>query len=121
MSLLQKAADFKAFLARVWALSLPYFQSEEKWKARALLAAIVGLNLAFVYTLVLFNEWNRFFYDALQDKNYPVFLEQLVRYSVLALIYIVIAVYRFYLTQQLEMRWRAWMTRHTMKRWLDHQ
>lgn len=121
MSLLQKVADFKAFLVRAWALSLPYFKSEEKWKARSLLAAIVALNLAFVYTLVLFNEWNRFFYDALQDKNYPVFIEQLIRYTVLAFIYIIIAVYRFYLTQQLEMRWRAWLTRHYMKRWLDHQ
>lgn len=65
MPLLQKAADFKAFLARAWALSLPYFKSEEKWKARALLASIIGLNLAFVYILVLFNDWNRLFYDAL--------------------------------------------------------
>ena len=121
MSLLKKAADFKAFLIRVWALSLPYFKSEEKWKARALLASIVALNLAFVYTLVLFNEWNRFFYDALQEKNYPVFIEQLVRYTVLAFIYIIIAVYRFYLTQQLEMRWRAWMTSHYLQRWLDHR
>lgn len=121
MSILRKAAEFKAFLGRAWALALPYFQSEEKWKARSLLAAIVALNLAFVYTLVLFNEWNRFFYDALQEKNYPVFIEQLIRYTVLAFIYIIIAVYRFYLTQHLEMRWRAWMTRHYMQRWLDHQ
>ncbi len=114
MSLFRKAAEFKAFLGRAWALALPYFQSEEKWKARGLLAAIVALNLAFVYTLVLFNEWNRFFDDALQEKNYPVFIEQLIRYTVLAFIYIIIAVYRFYLTQHLEMRWRAWMTRHYM-------
>ena len=121
MSLLRKAADFKAFLARVWALSLPYFKSEEKWRARALLLTIVALNLAFVYVLVLFNDWNRLFYDALQEKNYAVFIDQLIRYIVLAFIYIVIAVYRFYLTQQLEMRWRGWMTRHYMRRWLDHQ
>src|SRR5512145_1060507 len=121
MSLHTKLADFKSFIGNVWALAVPYFQSEEKWKARGLLAAIIALNLGFVYTLVLFNEWNRFFYDALQEKNYPVFLEQLLRYSVLAFIYVVIAVYRFYLTQQLEMRWRAWMTRHYLRRWLDHQ
>jgi putative ATP-binding cassette transporter len=121
MSLLKKLAHFKVFLMRTWALSLPYFKSEEKWKARALLAAIIALNLAFVYTLVLFNEWNRFFYDALQEKNHPVFIEQLVRYSVLALIYILISVYKFYLTQQLVIRWRAWMTRHYLKRWLGHQ
>jgi putative ATP-binding cassette transporter len=121
MSLLQKLAHFKVFLVRALALSLPYFKAEEKWKARALLASIIVLNLAFVYTLVLFNEWNRFFYDALQEKDYPVFLEQLLRYTVLAFIYVVIAVYKFYLTQQLEMRWRAWMTRHYLKRWLDNQ
>jgi putative ATP-binding cassette transporter len=121
MSLLKKAAEFKVFLVRTWALSLPYFKSEEKWRARSLLAAIIGLNLGFVYTLVLFNEWNRFFYDALQEKNYPVFIEQLFRYTVLAFIYVIIAVYKFYLTQQLEMRWRAWMTRHYLRRWLDHQ
>ncbi len=121
MSLLHKAKLFKTFLLRTWALSLPYFKSEEKWRARALLAAIVALNLGFVYTLVLFNEWNRYFYDALQEKNHPVFIEQLIRYTVLAFIYVVIAVYKFYLTQQLEMRWRAWMTRHYLKRWLDHQ
>lgn len=121
MSLLRKAADFKAFLSRAWALALPYFQSEEKWKARTLLASIIALNLAFVYTLVQFNEWNRYFYDALQEKNYPVFVDQLIRYTVLAFIYIIIAVYRFYLTQHLEMGWRAWMTRHYLQRWLDHQ
>lgn len=121
MSLLRKAVEFKAFLGRAWALALPYFQSEEKWKARLLLASIVALNLAFVYTLVLFNEWNRFFYDALQEKNYPVFIDQLIRYTVLAFIYIIIAVYRFYLTQHLEMGWRAWMTRHYMQRWLGRQ
>jgi putative ATP-binding cassette transporter len=120
MTLLRKAAAVRDFLHRIWVLSLPYFRSEEKWQARALLAAIVSLNLAFVYTLVQFNEWNRFFYDALQERNYPVFISQLVRYTVLACIYIVIAVYRFYLTQQLEMRWRAWMTRHYMDRWLQH-
>ena len=42
-------------LGRVWALSLPYFQSEDKWRARSLLAACVGLNLGMVYLLVLFN------------------------------------------------------------------
>lgn len=121
MSLLKKLADFKAFATRAWTLSVPYFHSEKKWKARALLASIIALNLGFVYTLVLFNEWNRLFYDALQDRDYPVFLEQLLRYTVLAIIYVVIAVYKFYLTQQLEMRWRAWMTRHYLQRWLDNQ
>ena len=58
---MQQPQKFSAFLKRVWALSAPYFASREKWKARALLAAIVVLNLASVYMLVLLNEWNRVF------------------------------------------------------------
>mgnify|MGYP000603731739 CR=1 FL=1 len=112
---------FSAFLKRVWALSAPYFKSDEKWKARALLAAIVVLNLASVYMLVLLNDWNRVFYDALQNKDQAVFWQQLGRFTYLAFALIIIAVYKFYLTQLLQVRWRAWMTADTLKRWLaDH-
>ena len=121
MTHISKFSAFKAQSAKVWALSLPYFQSEEKWKARALLAAIVILNLAAVYMLVLINDWNRVFYDALQNKQADVFWTQLGRFTYLAFGFIIIAVYKFYLTQLLEMRWRAWMTDHYLGRWLTHQ
>ena len=106
---------------RVWALSKPYFHSEEKWRARLLLGAIVVLNLALVYMNVLFNDWNGLFFNSLQDKNQPAFWDLMVRFSYLAFIFIVIAVYKFYLTQLMEMRWRAWMTRHYMDRWMGQQ
>ena len=115
---LSKLASMRLLLRRVWALSKPYYASEEKWKARLLLAAIIGLNLAIVYMAVLFNDWNKLFYDALQDKNAEVFWTQLGRFTYLAFAFIVIAVYKFYLTQLLEMRWRAWMTGHYLQRWL---
>ena len=121
MSRFDKLARLRLFLRQVLHLSAPYFGSEEKWRARGLLVAIVALNLAAVYMLVLLNEWNRTFYDALQNKNAAVFWTQLGRFTYLALIFIVIAVYRFYLTQLLQLRWRAWMTRDLMRRWLtDH-
>jgi len=34
--------------------------------------------------------------------------------------FIVVAVYRFYLTQLLEIRWRAWMTKDFLQRWSTH-
>ncbi len=105
-------------LSRVWALSLPYFQSEEKWRARLLLAACIGLNLGMVYMMVLLNDWNRVFYDALQNRNAQVFWHQLGVFAMLATCFIIVAVYRFYLTQLLEVRWRAWMTRDYLQRWL---
>jgi vitamin B12/bleomycin/antimicrobial peptide transport system ATP-binding/permease protein len=114
-----KLRAFRQFCARVLALSAPYFRSEDKWKARGLLAAIVLLNLAAVYMLVLLNDWNRVFYDALQNKDQAVFWTQLGRFTYLAFAFIIIAVYRFYLTQLLEVRWRAWMTANYLERWLS--
>lgn len=116
-----KWASFQRFAARVWALSKPYFSSDEKWKARGLLAAIVALNLGSVYLLVLLNDWNRLFYDALQAKDQAAFWEQLGRFVFFAFGFIILAVYKFYLTQLLEMRWRAWMTHHYLERWLGQQ
>ena len=120
-SITSKLGAFRQFCTRVWTLSAPYFKSEDKWKARGLLLAIVVLNLAAVYMLVLLNDWNRVFYDALQNKDAAVFWTQLGRFTYLAFAFIIIAVYRFYLTQLLQVRWRAWMTANYLQRWLaDH-
>ena len=121
MTAQQKLHDFKTFASRAWALTQPYFASKDKWKARGLLAAIVALNLGLVYMAVLFNDWNKLFYDALQEKNEAVFWAQLGRFTWLAFAFIILAVYKFYLTQLLEVRWRAWMTSHYLQRWLDSQ
>lgn len=116
-----KFQSFRAFARKVLALALPYFNSDEKWKARGLLAAIIALNLAAVYMLVLLNEWNRVFYDALQNKDQVTFWRELGRFTYLAFGFIIIAVYRFYLRQVLEMRWRRWMTAHYLDRWLANK
>ncbi|KAF1049002.1 ABC transporter ATP-binding protein/permease [Xylophilus sp.] len=119
MTILTRVRRMRTELARAGALVLPYFRdSGERWKARGLLAAIVALNLGVVWMLVQLNEWNRVFYDALQNKDAAVFWHQLGRFSYLALGYMVIAVYKFYLTQLLQLRWRRWLTDHYLDRWL---
>ena len=105
----------------VWQLIKPFWVSEEKLRAWSMLIAIIALSLGLVYISVLINQWNQVFYDALQNKNYPVFKAQLWRFTYLALIFIVLAVYKIYLTQGLQMRWRRWMTEKFMGKWLAHQ
>lgn len=118
MAFLTKLTSFWAFAKRVGRLSAPYFQSEDKWRARGMFVAIVLLNLGSVYMAVLFNDWYGLFYDALQNKDQAVFWTQIGRFTYLAFIAIIIAVYRFYLTQLLEMNWRRWMTAYYLRRWL---
>ncbi len=121
MNILSKFIVFKAQARKVWALSLPYFQSDEKWKARLLLIMVMALNLAYVYVSVQFNEWYRVFYDALQNKQQDVFWAQVRWFCVIATLNIVVQVYKLYLTQRLELNWREWMTRYYLKRWTEHK
>ena len=117
-SLAEPSRSFLQTLRRIGRLSAPYFRSEEKWKAWGLLIGVVALNLGTVYVTVLINDWSRVFYDALQAKNQPVFWTQLLRFTYIAMAGILVAVLKFYLTQLLQVRWRAWMTRSYMTRWL---
>lgn len=111
----------RAFTRDLWALTRPYWFSEERWVARGLLAVIVGLNLALVYLNVLFNEWNNLFYNALQNHDVGAFWHQLFRFSWLAALFIAVAVYRLYLNQMLQIRWRRWLTERLLGEWLGNQ
>jgi putative ATP-binding cassette transporter len=102
----------------VWQLILPYWRSEEKWKARGLLFVIVALALGMVYIDVQLTAWNRDFYNALENRDYTIFKAQIWRFSYLAFSNIIVAIYSVYLTQSLQMRWRLWMTRQYMSDWL---
>jgi len=104
-----------------WALFKPYWFSEEKLIARLLLFSIVALTLAGVYMDVLFNDWYNLFYNTLQDKNRGEFFHQMVRFCVLAAIYIVIYVYATYFNQMLQVRWRRWLTDKYLGEWLTNR
>lgn len=98
------------FIKNVWHLTKSYWKSEEKKKAFVLLFAIVALTLGVVYMLVLLNQWNNAFYTALQNYQTDEIFHQLWRFTKLAFIYIILAVYSYYLQQVLVINWRRWLT-----------
>jgi len=106
------------FLTSFWALSKPYWVSEQRRKGLALLAAVIGLSLALVYLEVQFNLWNKDFYDTFEKKDQAEFFRQLWRFTYLALIWIVAGVYRLYLQQMLLIEWRSWLNDHLLAEWL---
>lgn len=108
-----------ATLATVWRIASPYFRSEDRWPGRLLLAAIIAIELGIVAITVLINQWNARFYNALQDRNWDSFVYELGYFCVLAAIFIIVAVYQLYLNQWLQIRWRRWMTRSYIERWLE--
>ena len=89
------------FLTAFWALAKPYWVSEQRNKGLLLAVAVIGLSLGMVYLSVQFNTWNKDFYNALEKKDQPEFLQQLWRFTYLAVFWIIAGVYRLYLQQML--------------------
>lgn len=109
------------FLTAFRDLSLPYWRSEDRWKARALLAAIIVMNLGMVYIQVLVNEWTRVFYNVLENLDKTKFFTEIATFCFLAGAYIAQAVYMLYLSQMLQIRWRKWLTDQYLRDWLSNQ
>jgi putative ATP-binding cassette transporter len=105
-------------LATIWRLASPYFFSEDRWAGRTLLAAVIAIELSLVGLNVLFNKWNNTFYNALQERNWDVFVSQLLYFCLLATAFILLGVYQLYLRQWLQIRWRTWMTEQYLDHWL---
>ena len=85
------------FLREAWSLAWPYWASDEKWAAGGLLAAVVALNLVYVWLTVRLNQWNNAFYNALQEYDWPMFWWQFAIFGMIAVAIIVVLVYQSYL------------------------
>ncbi len=110
--------ELPRLFGEVFRLSLPYFRSEDRRAGLTLLSAVIAIELSIVAVNVLINQWNARFFNALQDRNWDQFVTELSIFCVLAAIFIVLAVYQLYLNQWLQIRWRAWMTKVYVDRWL---
>ena len=119
--LMKKMEESRRFFKNVWDLTKSYWQSEEKKKAYLLLGAIIVLTLAVVFMLVQINEWYNIFYSALQNYEKEKIFHELFRFTWLAFLYIILAVYAFYLQQLLIINWRRWLTRAYIDEWLKNK
>ncbi|HEY0525282.1 MAG TPA: ABC transporter ATP-binding protein/permease, partial [Stellaceae bacterium] len=102
-----------------WSLARPYFVSEDRWAGCGLLAVLVALNFAVVGITVWFNNWDRLFYNALQDRDHEAFLRLIATFLGMGCVYIAVGVYQVYLSQILQIRWRRWLTDRHLAAWLD--
>ena len=107
-----------SFIADWWRLVIPYFKSEDWPWAIPLLIGAIALTFTGVGLEVMFNEWNRRFYDSIQNKNEAVFWHEIIFFSILAIFYILNFVARAVVSPYLRLRWRRWLTNHYLSHWL---
>jgi putative ATP-binding cassette transporter len=107
-----------SFIGDWWRLVIPYFKSEDWPFAIPLLIGAIALTFTGVGLEVMFNEWNRRFYDSIQNKNEAVFWHEIIFFSILAVFYILNFVARAVVSPYLRLRWRRWLTNHYLSHWL---
>ena len=112
-------ANFRSSARNFTRIATPYFRGDDRWPGRILLVSVIALQLFQVWLNVKFNSWYNTFYNALQNKDWNVFIYQLGVFSILAAAFIVTAVYQLYLQQWLQIRWRRWLTKRYLGRWLE--
>ena len=113
--------ETKKLIRGFWSLFKGYWSSEDKWKARGLLAVVISMNFAMVYLLVKLNEWYKVFWDAMQNYEKENFWSLIGKFMAIAFCYIFIFVYAVYLRQMLQIKWRTWMTNNYLREWMDGQ
>jgi putative ATP-binding cassette transporter len=108
-----------SYLGDWWRLVIPYFKSEEWPIALALLIGAIALTFGSVGLEVVFNEWNRRFYDSIQNKDEVTFWREIIFFTWVAMLWIAVYVARRIVSPYLRLRWRRWLTRHYLAHWLD--
>ena len=99
-------------------LALPYFRSQDRWRACGLLAGVIGSELFVVYVAVKMNEWNASFFNAIEVRNGAGVRSALLVFVVITIGAILSGMGQFWFGQTLIIRWREWMTQRYVALWM---
>ncbi|XP_057457779.1 ABC transporter D family member 2, chloroplastic [Lotus japonicus] len=116
-----ESPDLQTLFRRFWKVAAPYWSSDDKTQARLQLAGVFALTLATTGISVGFSFLGRDFYNSLANKDQEQFSKQLLYYLGAFAGGIPFFVLRDYARETLSLRWRSWMTRYYMDRYLKNQ
>jgi vitamin B12/bleomycin/antimicrobial peptide transport system ATP-binding/permease protein len=99
-------------------LALPYFRSEDRWRARGLLLGVIASELFVVYVAVKVTDWNAAFFNGLEARNWDTVQFQLMVFLLITLGAILSGMGQYWFGQTLIIRWREWMTNRYVDLWM---
>lgn len=100
-------------------LVLPFFYGSEKRYARWGLIGLLLLSCSSTIYGYWFIQWNRRFYDALELRDLHAFIYESWVFLGLAITYVLTFSLMRYFGQQYALRWRMWMTKGALSKWLS--
>jgi putative ATP-binding cassette transporter len=108
-------------LQRFKAIAAPYWTSDERWRAAALLAVLMALLLAQTGFAVAFNHETGEFTSALAARDADRFWASIRRFLMALAFAVPIYALYYFVRDTLGLRWRRWMTTHFLGRYLGHR
>lgn len=104
-----------------WLLAKDYLSPKRSLKPLLYFTVIVFFNLLSVRLDILFSNWYKAMYDALQKMDADVFWLQMIVFSVLATVHIANILLTYYLTQRFIIQWRTWLNEQMVEKWMAQQ
>lgn len=103
--------------ARIW--PAPAFRALERRVATAMVVFLVIVNQAQVGISLRLSFFNRDWFNAIQQKDEPLFWQLLLWvFMPWAFIFVATAVIEYVVQSMLVIRWRRWLTDHYVARWM---
>ena len=99
-------------------LALPYFRSEDRWRACLLLAGVIAAELGLVTIAVATINWNARFFNALEQRSWDMLGPELVIFGLILCGAIAAGMASYYFVQTLTIRWREWTTARYIGLWM---
>src|SRR5207249_7613293 len=106
---------------RFASLAVPYWFSEDKWRARALLVLLALLLLGKSVSNVLFNAQTGELTTALAHHDAGRFWRSIHECVVLLVVSVPIWALFFYVRDRLAVYWRKWLTERMLDKYFSHR
>jgi putative ATP-binding cassette transporter len=103
---------------RYWKSALGFWRRGGSSVAWPLTIGIVVLLIASLGADLALNRWNKWFFDALEQKSSGDLLKQALVFIPLAAASVAMGVTNVYLRMTMQRSWRAWMNTHVLDYWL---
>jgi putative ATP-binding cassette transporter len=98
-----------------------FWRGRTRGRAWTLTAAVLGLVLVNLGVALLINRWNKFFFDALEQKDVASVTLGVGIVLGLALAAAAVAVAMVHARMRLQLNWRRWLTHSLIDRWLSNR
>ncbi len=113
-------ADLVGFYRRFFALTGPYWSSENKWTVRLSTLLLVGLTICQLGIALSINFWNEHFFDALEQRALDRFPMLLAAVALIIVANIVVTCLHLWIKRRLQIGWRRWLTHRVLGEWMSH-